>query len=129
MKNVLIRAWSKDFSRNYGNVVVAELLERRVMTHVPILPGQIGRGSVGRDFPGAVLIDSGEALGPIAEAIRRGHDFLITIAATDVYIWKPVAANMSIADYWTVECVPWVEMARACAIPDSEILKAAHDDN
>jgi hypothetical protein len=125
LKNTLIRVWSKDLGRNYGNVVVAEVNLRRVNTLVPA----VGAAHYRRDFPGAVLIDDQAALEPVATAIRRNHSFVITIAATDVFMWTAVRADQDITGYYTVECVPYVELARACAVPDDLILKAAHDDN
>ena len=124
-RNALIRVWSGDFSTNYGNVVVAEVLRRRVEVMVPTIVGGIP-SHYRRDFPGAVLIDSDDAIGPIAQAVARSHTYRITIADTDEYAWTPVAAHRAAGDYWTIELVPMVEFMRACAIPDSEIRKQAH---
>lgn len=126
LKNALIRVWSKDLGRNYGNVVIAEVLRRRVDAPVPVRGTRV---VYRRDFPGAVLIDAGEALQPIADAFRRNHDFLITIAQTDELIWTPTNVSKSIADYWTIELIPYVDHLRTCLQSDTEILKAAHDDN
>lgn len=124
-RHTLIRVWSGDLSTNYGNVVVAEVLRRRVEFMVPTLIN--GTPShYRRDFPGAVLIDSADAIGNIALAFQRGHTYRITIADTDEYLWTPVSANLGVADYWTVELVPTVDLARACAVPDSEIIREAH---
>lgn len=124
-RHSLIRVWSGDFTTNYGNVVVAEVLRRRVDVMVPTLIN--GTPShYRRDFPGAVLIDSDDAIGPVANAIGRGHTYRITIADTDEYAWTPVSTNVAAGNYWTIELVPMVELMRACAVPDSEIIREAH---
>jgi hypothetical protein len=119
LRNVLVRAYSMDMRRNHGNVVVSEALFRRVDWDLHNLGP--------RNNPGAVLIDSTDALGPVATAIRKGTGFLILIRATDELLWLPTRADMSAGDYWTVECIPWVEYLRAAAVPDDDIIRAAHN--
>jgi hypothetical protein len=125
-RNALIRVWSGDLLTNYGNVVVAEVLRRRVETLIPGRTGAGAHAAYRRDFPGAVLIDAADAIGNIAVAFQRGHTYRVTIAETDEYLWTPVAANMAAGDYWAIELVPTVEYFRACAVPDSEIIREAH---
>lgn len=129
-RNTLVRAWSADMAVNYGNVVVAEVLRRRVTTKVPMAAALDGRAThvqVDRDFPGAVLIDTDAAIGPIAAAFARGHTYRITIADTNEYAWVPVAAYRAVGDYWTIECVPYLEHHRAMQPTDSDIIRKAHE--
>ena len=120
LRNTLIRAHTMDMRRNHGNVVVAEILFRRVSFHPPGMPG------AAHDVPGAVLIDAGAALAPIARAVglRIGH--LVMIRATDELLWIPVRADMSVGDYWTIDMVPWVEYLRASTDTDDNVLRRAH---
>lgn len=113
LRNTLIRAYTMDLSRLHGCVVVAEINMRRIEYRT-------------QSIPGAVLIDSGEALGKIADACRAAVGFLIIIRATDELIWTPVRAELSAGDYWAIELVPWVEHCRLNLISDDEIIRRAH---
>ena len=121
LRNTLIRAYTMDMRRNHGNVVVAEVLFRRVSFYPLTKPGQ------SFDVPGAVLIDSGDALTPIGRAVSAGYGFLVMIRATDELLWVPTRADMSVGDYWTVEMVPWVEYLRASGDPDEDVIRKAHE--
>ena len=121
LRNTLIRAYTMDMRRNHGNVVVAEVLFRRVSFYPLTKPGQ------SFDVPGAVLIDSGDALTPIGRAVGAGMGFLVMIRATDELLWVPTRADMSVGDYWTVEMVPWVEYLRASSDPDEDVIRKAHE--
>lgn len=120
LRNTLVRAYSMDMRRNHGNVVVAEVLFRRVDWNLHNLGA--------RNDPGAVLIDSSDALGPIATAIRQGIGFLVLIRATDQLLWLPTRADMTAGDYWTIELVPWIDYLRAAAKPDADIIRNAHQE-
>lgn len=120
LRNTLIRAYSMDMRRNHGNVVVAEILFRRVDWTLHNLGPRNDRG--------AVLIDSSDALGPIADAIRRGTGFLILIRATDELLWVPTRADMTAGDYWTIELVPWIDYLRAAAPTDDAVIRMAHEE-
>ena len=118
--NVLIRAYTMDLRRNHGNVVVAEMLRRRVDFHPNPHRAET------RNTPGAVLIDSSDALGAIGGAINREIGFLLLIRSTDELLWLPTRADMMAGDYWTIEVVPWLEHVRAASLPDAEIIRRAH---
>lgn len=120
LRNTLIRAYTMDMRRNHGNVVVAEVLFRRVTFYPMTKPGQQC------DVPGAVLIDAADALGHLGTAVGRGIGFLVMIRATDELIWVPTRADLGIGDYWTIELVPWVEYLRASADSDEDIIRRAH---
>lgn len=121
LRNTLIRVYTMDLRACHGNVVVAEVLRRRVMVRPLAKPG------TQHDLAGAVLIDQSAALNPIGTNIQAGVGFLVLIRATDELIWVPTRADMMAgADYWTIEMVPWVEYARASMEPDDEILRKAH---
>ncbi|ABW88466.1 hypothetical protein SEA_HAIL_71 [Mycobacterium phage Hail] len=122
LRDTLIRAYTMDMRRNYGNVVVAEVLHRRVDYHALTKPGQ------SFNTRGAVMIDAAAALAPLANAVRRGIGMLVMIYATDELLWIPTRADLSVGDYWTVEMVPWVEYLRASAVSDDEVIRKAHDE-
>jgi hypothetical protein len=113
LRNTLIRAYSTDLKRLHGCVVVAEINMRRVEW-------------CGQSLPGAVLIDSADALGKIADAITKTVSFLIVIRTTDEVLWLPVRAELSAGDYWAIEMVPWVEVCRASLLSDDEVIRRAH---
>lgn len=119
LRDTLIRVYSMDMRHNHGNVSVAEILHRRV-TYTPL-------GTTGvHDTRGAVLIDGPASLGPIGQAIGSGYGMLVMIRATDELLWVPTRAEMNIAEYWTIEMVPWVEYLRAASITDEEVIRRAH---
>lgn len=119
LRNTLIRVFDMGLARNYGNVVVAEVLRRRV-DYGPYQQ---------YNTPGAVLIDSTEALGPIADMVRRSDRFIVIIRSTDELLWIPTRADLSAGDYWTVEMVPWAEYLRAALKPDEQVIREAHHRN
>lgn len=122
-RNALIRAYTIDMGHNYGNVVVAEVLRRRVAFHVHTKPGQQF------DTSGAVLIDATDALGPLGQVISASGtqaNILMVIRATDELLWLPTKAELGITDYWTIEMVPWIEYLRAASLSDEEVIRRAH---
>lgn len=119
LKNALIRVYDMSMRHNHGNVVVSEILFRRVE-----FPGAPEFPSI--STPGAVLIDSAGSLGPIADLVRRNIGFLVFIRSTDAVLWVSVRADMLAGDYWTIELVPWIEYLRAASSPDDEIIRRAH---
>lgn len=119
LKNALIRVYDMSMKRNHGNVVVSEVLFRRVE-----FPGSAMFPSI--STPGAVLIDSAESLGPIADLVRRNIGFLVFIRSTDALLWVSVRADMMAGDYWTIELVPWIEYLRAASLPDDQVIREAH---
>ncbi|WP_431231509.1 hypothetical protein ACQ856_18275 [Mycolicibacterium psychrotolerans] len=119
LRDALIRAYTIDMARCHGCVAVAEILFRRVTFTITGQPGN-------HNTPGAVLIDSGDALGPIANGVTRGNRFLVMVAETDELLWLPTRADLGVGDYWTIEMVPWVEYLRNAVDPDHEIIRKAH---
>lgn len=123
LRTPLIRAYTMDMRRNHGNVVVAEINFRRVTFYPATKPGSAV------NVPGAVLIDDGDAIAPLAGAVARGIGFLVMVYATDELLWVPTRAEQDITEYWTIEMVPWVDYLRANALDDDEIIRKAHRDN
>lgn len=115
LRNTLIRAYTMDLRRLHGCVVVAEINMRRVEHR-------------GQSMPGAVLIDSADALGTIADAVRKTLGFLIVIRSTDELLWIPIRSELSAGDYYTIELVPWVEHCRLNLISDDEVIRRAHSN-
>lgn len=121
IRNALVRVFSMDLTRNHGNVVVAEILFRRV---------SFTAGSNGEtDAAGAVLIDNDGSLGPISTGIRAGINLCIAIRKTDELLWVPIRADLSPTAYWTVELVPLIEYARSALKSDEAIIASAHRAN
>lgn len=123
LKNTLIRAYTMDMRRNHGNVVAAEINFRRVTFYPATKPG------ASSNVRGAVLIDDGDAIAPLAGAVRRGIGFLVMVFNTEELLWIPTRAEQDITEYWTIEMVPWIDYLRASADDDEEIRRKAHHDN
>lgn len=117
LKNALIRVYTMDMRRNHGNVVVAEILFRRVDVKIHGYTANVA---------GAVLIDAGDALQPIADMVQRAVGFLVFIRSTDALVWVVTRADMGVTGYWTVEMIPWIDHLRAISRPDDDIIREAH---
>ena len=120
LRNILVRVYTMDMRRNYGNVVVANVTQRRVSFQPLARPG------MSFDVPGAVLIDSKECIGPLANAVANGIGCLVMIRATDELLWVPTKAELDMTEYWRIEMVPWVEYLRASSESDEDIIRKAH---
>lgn len=118
LRSALIRVYSLDMRRHHGNVVVAEVLFRRVTFQAAYMANV--------DIPGAVLIDDDGALGPISTAVRAGVQVLVAIRQTDELLWVPVKADLNPTGYWAIEMAPLVDYARAALRPDEDIIREAH---
>lgn len=118
LRNALIRVYTSDLRKNLGNVVVAEVLFRRVNFRT-------GRGQA-IDVPGAVLIDADAALGQLSTIVRTGTHVTVVIKQTDELLWLPVEAELNPTGYWSIEMVPLVDYARAALRPDEDIIQEAH---
>lgn len=123
LRNALIRVYSTDLRKNLGNVVVAEVLFRRVNFRSGMAPD--GRGQT-IDVPGAVLIDADTALGKLSTIVRTGTHITVVIKQTDELLWLPVTADLNQTGYWAIEMVPLVDYARAALKPDEDIIREAH---
>lgn len=117
LRNALIRVYSTDLRHNYGNVVIAEVLFRRVTCLA------VGGGI---DVPGGVLLDDDAALGNLSTIVRTGAHVTVIIKQTDELLWLPVQAELNQTGYWSIEMVPLVDYARAALRSDDDIIREAH---
>lgn len=124
LKNVLVRGRSKDLNREYGAVIVNEILRREVTFKVHRAAGEMSE----KTLTGIALIGESTAGSPhnLEPFARNIGNITITIERLPEFLFMPVNTHRDpMVGLWTVECVPFTDWFRLLVKSDAQILREA----
>lgn len=122
-KDVLVRARAADFTREYGAVIVNEIV-RRDVTFKLNKSGEISETSM----PGIALIGDSAAGSPhnLEPFARHIGQIVITVERLPELVFVPVNAHRDpMVGLWTLEAVPFTGWFRLVIKTDAQVLREA----
>jgi hypothetical protein len=123
LKNVLVRAHAVDLSREYGAVIVNEIIYRDITFRVN-RAGDISDTTL----PGIALIGDSDPGSPhnLEPFARNLGKIAVTIQQATEFLFTPVNAHRDpMVGLWTLEAVPYIDWLRLVLKTDQQYLREA----